>query len=156
MALLNDGTRIYSKTGAASYNSPNDTLQFESPAGCKQLWLVVTGAPSMHWRHAWDDNDSNDEQWPYQVKFSGTNRLGYQNIPNSVSSENENNIQIYTFDNKLIIDKIPLNAEIRIFNIAGACILNEKSGDTSFSTQIPSGIYIVNINGTFNRKIVVN
>ena len=156
VALLNDGTRIYSKTGAASYNSPNDTLQFESPAGCKQLWLVVTGAPSMHWRHAWDDNDSNDEQWPYQVKFSGTNRLGYQNIPNSVSSENENSIQIYTFDNKLMIDKIPLNAEIRIFNIAGACILNEKSGDTSFSTQIPSGIYIVNINRTFNRKIVVN
>ena len=41
------------------------------------MWFVVTGAPTMHWRHAWDDNPSNDEQWPYQVQFEGTNKYGY-------------------------------------------------------------------------------
>lgn len=155
VALLNDGTRVYSQTASASYNTPNDTLRFEAPAGCKQLWLVVSGAPSVHWRHAWDDNDANDEQWPYQVKFSGTNRLGYQNIPNSVSVENENNVVVYASDKTLYVNNIPANSTIRIFTVTGACLLNEKSVDTSFSTQLPSGIYIVNINGTFNRKIVV-
>lgn len=36
----------------------------------------MSGAPTQHWRHAWDDNDMNDEQWPYKVRFSGTNLYG--------------------------------------------------------------------------------
>jgi hypothetical protein len=40
------------------------------------LWMVVTGAPTTHWRHAWDDDDSNDEHWPYKVKFEQTNLYG--------------------------------------------------------------------------------
>lgn len=84
-----------------------------------------------------------------------TNRLGYQNIPNSVSVENENNIVIYTRQKTVYVNNILANSTIRIFTVTGACLLNEKSVDTSFSTQLPSGIYIVNINGTFNRKIVV-
>ena len=155
VALQNDGTRIYSDVGIANYIAPNDTLEFDSPANVKNLWLVVTGAPSTHWRHAWDDNDANDEQWPYQVKFNGTNRLGYQNIPNSVSVGNENNVLIYTSDKTLLINNLPVKSTIRIFTVTGACLLNEKSVDTSFSTQLPLGIFIVNINGTFSRKIVV-
>lgn len=34
------------------------------------LWLVVTGAPSQHVNHVWDDDSSNDENFPYKVKFS--------------------------------------------------------------------------------------
>ena len=26
--------------------------------------------------NAWDDDETNDEQWPYRVKFSGTDLLG--------------------------------------------------------------------------------
>ncbi|MBN2166465.1 MAG: DUF4859 domain-containing protein [Marinilabiliaceae bacterium] len=81
VALLNDGSRVYSEMRKASYNrttisNPKDTLTFECPANCSRLWLVVTGAPLTHWRHAWDDDDSNDEQWPYQVKFDNTNLYG--------------------------------------------------------------------------------
>ena len=43
------------------------------------MWLVVSGAPQEHWHHVWDDSTYNDEQWPYQVKFSNTNLLGEQN-----------------------------------------------------------------------------
>lgn len=89
-------------------------------------WLVISGAPTEHWRHAWDDNDANDEQWPYQVKFSGTNRLGYQNIPNSVSVENENNVVVYASEKTLYINNIPVKSTIRIFTVTGACLLNEK------------------------------
>ena len=50
--------------------------EFTVPAGTQKLWFVVTGAPTKHWRHAWDDDASNDEQWPYQVRFEGTDKYG--------------------------------------------------------------------------------
>ena len=30
------------------------------------------GAPTQYWRHLWDDDASNDEQWPYEVTFENT------------------------------------------------------------------------------------
>ncbi len=83
VALLKDGTRLYSDMRSISYNTmvnlkgeSKDTLRFACPENCEKLWLVVTGAPKTHWRHAWDDNDANDEQWPYRVKFENTNLYG--------------------------------------------------------------------------------
>jgi hypothetical protein len=76
VALLKDGTRVYSGFGRPSFVSPSDTLSWTCPANCSRLWLIVSGAPRVHWHHLWDDNDANDEQWPYQVKFAGTNVLG--------------------------------------------------------------------------------
>ncbi len=77
VALKNDGTRIYSEVGETKYATRQDTVEFECPEDCAQLLLVVTGAPNAHWHHPWDDNVANDEQWPYQVAFEGTNLLGY-------------------------------------------------------------------------------
>ncbi|MDR1274622.1 MAG: DUF6055 domain-containing protein [Odoribacteraceae bacterium] len=50
------------------------TLSFATPAGAAlgQLWLVVSGAPVTHEKHPWDDNASNDEEYPYKVKFTNT------------------------------------------------------------------------------------
>jgi hypothetical protein len=79
VALLKDGTRNYSTMGTANVENgknPDQTLTFSCPANCSKLWLVVAGAPQEHWRHAWDDNNANDEQWPYQVQFINTNLLG--------------------------------------------------------------------------------
>jgi len=42
------------------------------PEGAKELWLIVTGAPTEHKNHIWDDDSSNDENFPYKVKFSNT------------------------------------------------------------------------------------
>jgi hypothetical protein len=46
------------------------------PENTKFLWLVVSGAPSEHWIHvaqrARGRNPENDEQWPYQIKLTGT------------------------------------------------------------------------------------
>ncbi len=79
VALLYDGTRVYSDIGDAKYansTNPLNELSFVCPENCSNLWLIVSGSPQRHWRHAWDDDDSNDEQWPYQVKFENTNLLG--------------------------------------------------------------------------------
>ncbi len=79
VALLNDGTRVYSDIGNAKYTNsgnPESELNFTCPTNCSHLWFVVSGAPQSHWRHEWDDNNANDEQWPYQVKFENTNLFG--------------------------------------------------------------------------------
>jgi len=84
VALLKDGTRVYSAMASAKYANganPEGTLNFTVPANCDKLWLVVTGAPQEYWVHVWDDNDANDEQWPYQVQLANTNLLGETNPP---------------------------------------------------------------------------
>lgn len=72
VALLNDGTRIYSDV----FSSSSGTATFTSPANCRDLWFVVSGAPTSYWMHGWDEDESNDEQWPYKVKFDGTGIYG--------------------------------------------------------------------------------
>jgi hypothetical protein len=51
-------------------------LHFHCPDNCKKLFFIVSGAPTEHWHHPWDDNDANDEQWPYKVKFTGVSVTG--------------------------------------------------------------------------------
>lgn len=68
VALKKDGTRVYGKMHSASKGK----AAFKVPADCSDLWLVVLGAPSTYWVHAWDDQTENDEQWPYKVRFTGT------------------------------------------------------------------------------------
>ena len=72
VAYLTDGTRVYGQP----YKEKEGVAEFVVPEGTEKMWFVVTGAPTSHWRHAWDDSSSNDEQWPYQVKFEGTNKYG--------------------------------------------------------------------------------
>ena len=72
VALLTDGTRVYSDMFSAS----SGTAEFTSPAGCSDLWFVVSGAPTSYWVHPWDESADNDEQWPYKVRFDGTNLYG--------------------------------------------------------------------------------
>lgn len=84
VALLQNGTRVYSSVGTAKVTNsvnPEQSLSFTCPANCTKLWLVVSGSPQEHWKHAWDDDNTNDEQWPYQVQFDNTNLLGVFSNP---------------------------------------------------------------------------
>ncbi len=69
VALKTNGERIYGDVGSADYQSPEGEVTLTVPSGCKKIFFVVMGAPTRYWRHPWDDDDSNDEQWPYQVTF---------------------------------------------------------------------------------------
>ncbi len=158
VALLSDGARVYGDIGSASYKTPQDTIHFECPANCRQLWLVVTGAPSIHWKHPWDDNDTNDEQWPYQVKFNNTNLYGKTTLV-GLEDVITNNIQIYTSDKMLFTKQLPPNSTLNIYDMTGRCMLTESVSETSFSTSLKSGIYIVNIqsgNKSYNQKIIIH
>lgn len=63
------------------HNGKGGTVSFTVPAGTTRLYLCVLGAPTTYNRHAWDDVETNDEQWPYRVKFVGTDLLGHVDLP---------------------------------------------------------------------------
>ena len=73
VAIDGNGQRTY----GPMYASAEGTAEMTMPAGVQKLWFVVAGAPTEHWRHAWDDDVSNDEQWPYEVRFEQTDLAGY-------------------------------------------------------------------------------
>ncbi len=72
VAYSSDGTRTYGEMGRDKEGEVSITV----PENCTHLWLVVMGAPTTYWTHGWDSNVSNDEQWPYAVKFTGTDPYG--------------------------------------------------------------------------------
>lgn len=50
------------------------------PAGTDKLYLLVVATPDTYNRHEWNDDESDDEQWPYEVSFSGTGVNGYIDV----------------------------------------------------------------------------
>lgn len=72
VAYSSDGTRTYGEMGKTAGGEVSITV----PEKCVNLWFVVMGAPTTYWRHPWDDSVTNDEQWPYAVKFENTDPLG--------------------------------------------------------------------------------
>lgn len=68
VALKENGERVYGDV----YSKATGQAKFIVPEKTTHLWLVVTGAPTQHWEHIWDENTGNDEQWPYQIKLTGT------------------------------------------------------------------------------------
>ena len=72
VAYSSDGTRTYSDIGRNAEGEVSITI----PEGCTHLWFVVMGAPTKWWTHSWNGNVSDDEQWPYSVKFSGSDPYG--------------------------------------------------------------------------------
>lgn len=72
VALLKDGSRQYGEANKGT----SKTVEFEVPANTERIWFVVTGAPNTYTPHAWDENNDNDDQWPYKVKFANTDLIG--------------------------------------------------------------------------------
>lgn len=46
-------------------------ITFTVPQGTIVLSLCVVATPKNYTRHAWDETDINDAQWPYRVSFEG-------------------------------------------------------------------------------------
>lgn len=129
VALKKDGTRLYGDVATATYKNPKASIQFDCPSDCSYLWLVVSCAPTSYWSRGWNGTTSDDEQWPYKVKFYQTNVYGNANndeVPSGISTitmgaENRgvNNNNVYTISGQLV-----------------------RQGSTSLE-GLPKGIYIV-------------
>lgn len=143
VALCEDGTRYYSDMGTAKYMSRRDTVEFVCPAGCERLMLVVSGGTRTHAHHVWDDNDNNDEQWPYRVKFEGTDLFGEYNDPDgephSVDITTEVSMPVLT-DYGYVIVQPDVQAVCEAFCMSLSEISEGlDNGDISFVGVQPSG-----------------
>ena len=58
------------------FSDANGTATWTVPAGTEQLYMIVMGAPKEYVQSAWDENELTDAQYPYKVKFSGTDLKG--------------------------------------------------------------------------------
>lgn len=90
VALLNSGERIYSEMN----KKEKMDVEFTVPDGCEKLWFVVLGAPLYYEAHPWDEDESNDDQWPYKVSFTNTNLLGSIDF----TGDEEHEDVTFTFD----------------------------------------------------------
>ena len=134
VALKRDGTRVYGDVSTATYASPNATLSFDCPSGCTYLWLVVSGAPTSYWSRGWNGTTSDDEQWPYKVRFFQTNVYGNSNVNDTPSA-------IETVKSASSVAP----AVEGIYNLSG----QKVADDASALSTLPHGIYVVN-----GRKVV--
>lgn len=72
-----DGSRrTYSEAG----KDADGSLSFNVPAGTERLFFVVQGSPENYVRHGWDEDPTNDEMYPYAIRFTGTNLSGIVDI----------------------------------------------------------------------------
>lgn len=77
VAVLSDGTTGGNTTVSEPLSTSADgTLTFTVPAKTIRLSLLVVPTPKTYNRHAWDEKDINDAQWPYRVKFDGCKPSG--------------------------------------------------------------------------------
>lgn len=149
VALLKDGTRVYSTLGAAKVvngSTTEQTLSFKCPNNCSKLWLVVSGAPQEHWRHAWDDNDANDEHWPYEVQFVNTNLLGKATVITGMETSDEHNIT-GIFPNPSYQDfeaQLPAVSDMEVYSLDGVLQLSYKHvRNVKFGEHLKTGVYVV-------------
>jgi hypothetical protein len=68
LAVKENGEQVYGPIHSDSAAK----VSFAIPENTEHLWLVVSGAPTSHWEHLTDGKDENDEQWPYQIRLTGT------------------------------------------------------------------------------------
>ena len=106
VAVTADGKSHYGemhtgKSGSASYDVPSNT---------ERLYLCVLAAPETYNRHAWNDDETKDEQWPYRVKFSGTDLLGNVTIPDGDPTD-------ATVELEASLDASDANYPLKTFNL---------------------------------------
>ena len=73
VALMKDGSRQYSESTRVRDNAE---ISYTVPENAAKLWMVVAATPENYIRHLWDEDNTNDEQWPFRVKFTGTDLFG--------------------------------------------------------------------------------
>lgn len=151
VALLNDDTRVYGEMG----KEKNGTLSFAVPEGTKRLWFVVSSAPSTYKVHSWDDNANNDEQWPYQVKFEGTDY--YQIYSQKYSTSEDGLTTTVTFDINLAYHASAYQAidvQPDLTKVAEA--LHTTTSEVTSGIGSVITFYGVNVNGTTSTTPTAN
>ena len=91
VSLMQDGSRVYSESTRVRDNAD---ISYTVPEGAAKLWMVVAATPETYLQHLWDEDNTNDEQWPFRVKFTGSDLFGNLNFdgtetPQSITLEHD-------------------------------------------------------------------
>ena len=85
IALMKDGSRQYSNYTRVRTSAD---IAYTVPENAAKIWMVVSATPESYVRHLWDEDNTNDEQWPYRVKFTGTDLFGNLNFDGTETPKN--------------------------------------------------------------------
>ena len=85
VAIVNDKP-VY---GEVNHNAKG-TAQYTVPTGTTELYFVVVPTPAKYNSHAWDVDDLNDAQWPYEITITGSDLFGNIDIDPSKEPEDLN------------------------------------------------------------------
>ena len=76
MAVENDGSARY----GTIYSDTDRTVSFQKQAADKEIWLIVTGAPTElnnnHWYH-WEAGFDKYYRYPYEMRFENAVPMGF-------------------------------------------------------------------------------
>jgi hypothetical protein len=138
------------QSGQAHYGSmfadSEGTATYTVPANTEQLNLVVVGTPTVYKAHVWDDDNSNDEQWPYEVKFEGTDLPGHFSIdetaaPQSVTLTYDLTCDATSSDYVQGTLNLNLSQELAQAFVMQPAVLEEKIAEVG--TQPADGIIVI-------------
>lgn len=158
------GEMATGKDATASYTVPSDA---------EELYLVVVATPTTYVAHPWNDDESDDEQWPYTVTFSNTTLKGYIDVDPDKEPEditisytldcaNKEGYEIGTIDLAATGDltKICSALSLSSADLASATVTNSEpaEGQVAFALVQPDGTlvysytsnagYYINADGT--------
>ena len=115
--------RTYGEVG----KNANGSLEFDVPAGADYLYLVVQGSPEVYMSHGWDEDETNDPQFPYAITLAGTDLANYQ----------EPVAATYVEENGVLVGK--LSVPVSVANedwIAGTYDIAEKAVADFFDMSV--------------------
>lgn len=167
VALMKDGTRRYfydEEVYCRETDSSKETscmVKCEVPEGVSKLFLVVSPSPSAYIQHKWDEEITNDDQWPYIVEFEGTNLYGAAQIADSIGiSDVDIEYDVYFPVSSSVYQGITLNVEGRAASMLGTALQMQATSLggvlRTWKSEGPSEgeamFYAVNANGSISNS----
>ena len=151
VALTKNKKRVYSEIGRDSEGS----LEFQVPADATNLWFVTLGAPTKHFHHAWDDNDANDEQWPYAVRFEGTDMQGHITY-DPTAEPRDTTIVVERYETYDANTEYGVSFELDMSPICQALACSPEALKLSATTQDSIRVYTVDADGELTDRYANN
>lgn len=151
VALTKNKKRVYREIGRDSEGS----LEFQVPADATNLWFVTLGAPTKHFHHAWDDNDANDEQWPYAVRFEGTDMQGHITY-DPTAEPRDTTIVVERYETYDANTEYGVSFELDMSPICQALACSPEALKLSATTQDSIRVYTVDADGELTDRYANN
>lgn len=151
VVLTKSKKRVYSEIGRDSEGS----LEFQMPADATNLWFVTLGAPTKHFHHAWDDNDANDEQWPYAVRFEGTDMQGHITY-DPTAEPRDTTIVVERYETYDANTEYGVSFELDMSPICQALVCSPEALKLSATTQDSIRVYTVDADGELTDRYANN